>query len=349
MSLSNPSQLLLRNSELLISNNPLVVGCPDNEFLAELISVNPEAKISSYQTHFGYHQNTQSRYKDSVRACFSESYDNQTGSKHDLAIIYFPKSKPEYQFLLAMLAPHMAQGSSILVVGENKGGVKSCDKLSTKYSSCSNKIDSARHCSLFSVEFNNQEFKFDINDFYKQFNIDIAGITLTIASLPGVFSSGSLDNGTRLLLENLPSQINGSVLDFGCGAGIIGAFVNKKQPKTKVELVDVSALAIASSKKTLELNQLTGKVFASDALSNINGQYNAVISNPPFHQGIKTNYHATESFLKDIKKYMAKNASLTIVANNFLKYAPILKAEIAEPELLINSKGFAVHHCKNEK
>ncbi|TRX55881.1 methyltransferase [Thalassomonas sp. M1454] len=346
MSLSNPSQLLLRNSELLKSNHPLVVGCPDNEFLAELISINPQAQITSYQTHFGFYQNTKARYQDSVTSCFAASYENPTSNKHDLAIIYFPKSKPEYQFLLAMLAPHMAEGANILVVGENKGGVKSCEKLSTKYSSCSNKIDSARHCSLFSVEFNNQDFSFDINDFYKEFNIDVAGIKLKVASLPGVFSSGSLDNGTRILLENLPSQITGSVLDFGCGAGIIGAFINKTDPTTKVDLVDVSALAIASSIKTLELNQLKGKVFASDALSNVSAQYNSVISNPPFHQGIKTNYHATESFLKYIKQHMTKNANLTIVANNFLKYAPILKAEIAEPELLINSKGFAVHYCK---
>ena len=39
---------------------------------------------------------------------------------------------------------------------------------------------------------------------------------------------------TRILFQQ--EKIKGKVLDFGCGAGIIGAFVNKKQPKTVTEI-----------------------------------------------------------------------------------------------------------------
>jgi 16S rRNA (guanine1207-N2)-methyltransferase len=44
----------------------------------------------------------------------------------------------------------------------------------------------------------------------------------------GVFSKKGLDFGTRSLLESLPEDIHGNVLDFGCGYGPIGIFVKKK-------------------------------------------------------------------------------------------------------------------------
>lgn len=345
MSLSNPSQLLLRNEDLLKSTNPLVVGCPDNEFFTHLQTAAPQATISSYNVNYAQYQSISSKYSTKVNSQCSEQY--KTEQLHDLVIIYFPKSKKEYQFLLAMLAPTLAENAVILVVGENKGGVKSALKLSADYVLNSSKIDSARHCILFEIIFNNNAPKFNLETWYDKFSLTIDNTEIQVASLPGVFSSGELDNGTRLLLENLPNNISGKVLDFGCGAGIIGCFVKKTSPNTEVEMLDVNALAIASANKTLQLNNLSAKVYPSDGLSKVNSKYNAVLSNPPFHQGIKTNYQATEQFLKNIKKHLLKNATLTIVANNFLKYAPIIKAEISKPELLANQKGFAIHHCKN--
>lgn len=347
MSLSNPSQLLFRNEDLLESTNPLVVGCPDNEFFPQLQALIPQATINSYNVNYAEYHSINSKCSTQINSQFSEQY--KTEQLHDLVIIYFPKSKKEYQFLLAMLAPTLTDNAVILVVGEKKGGVKSALKLSNDYILNSNKVDSARHCMLFEIIFNNHAPTFDLETWYEQFNLTVNNTEIQVASLPGVFSSGELDNGTRLLLEKLPSNISGKVLDFGCGAGIIGSFVKTLYPNTEIEMLDVNALAIASANKTLQLNNLSAKVYASDGLSNVSGKYNAVLSNPPFHQGIKTNYHATEQFLKNIKNHLSQNATLTIVANNFLKYAPIIKAEISQPELLANEKGFAIHHCKNSK
>ncbi|WP_068545856.1 methyltransferase [Thalassotalea crassostreae] len=345
MSLSNPTQLLLRNADLLKADAPLVVNCPDSGLISELVAINAHQNISCYNVNYAEHQALSKKFS-ALDCQFSAHY--QSTQLHDLVIIYFPKSKKEFNFLLAMLTPIISDNGIILVVGENKGGVKSAAKLSKEHVVRCDKVDSARHCLLVEAIFNNQRREFNLDSWFEQFSVEIAATTITVASLPGVFSNGELDKGTRLLLENLPKSINGKVLDFGCGAGVIGSYVKKRYQGTNIEMLDVNALAIASAKRTLTLNGLEGKVFASDSLSNVSGQYNTVISNPPFHQGIKTNYHATESFLKGIKGHIAKNGSLTIVANNFLRYAPIIKAEIAEPQLLINSQGFAIHHCQKQ-
>lgn len=344
MSLSNPSQLLLRNEQALISKNPLVVGCTDNEFFSHLESLIPNSVISSFQTHYAHHSAAKQRYGN-IHHQFSEQYANLSNDKHDLVVIYFPKSKQEYTFLLAMLAPHMQEGATLLVVGENKGGVRSTTKLSTSIADNAMKVDSARHCSLFSMPMDKPAQPFQLEKWFSEFDITVANTTLTVASLPGVFSSGTLDKGTKLLLENLPSSLQGKVLDFGCGAGIIGAFVKLKHPETSIEMLDVSAYAIASAQKTLTLNQLEGKVFASDGLSNVNQKYQAVISNPPFHQGVKTNYETTETFLTDISQHLNKKASLTIVANSFLRYVPIIKERVGIPQTLAKADGFSIYYC----
>ena len=43
----------------------------------------------------------------------------------------------------------------------------------------------------------------------------------------GVFSKKGLDFGTRSLLESLPDDIHGDVLDFGCGYGPVGIYLKK--------------------------------------------------------------------------------------------------------------------------
>ena len=48
------------------------------------------------------------------------------------------------------------------------------------------------------------------------------GIPLSFMTDAGVFSKGEVDTGTRLLLEALPEEMHGEILDLGCGWGVIG-------------------------------------------------------------------------------------------------------------------------------
>ncbi|MBT4915041.1 MAG: methyltransferase, partial [Gemmatimonadales bacterium] len=57
----------------------------------------------------------------------------------------------------------------------------------------------------------------------------------------GVFSAKRLDSGTRLLLENLPATADGpSVIDLGCGNGVLGVAVALADSTAEVTFVDES-------------------------------------------------------------------------------------------------------------
>lgn len=347
MSMSNISQLLLRNNELLTANTPLFINLMEDGFITNYLDDYPQAKITCYNTNYIDYLAINEKYKNHINTIFSSEYKNEI--KHDLVIINFPKSKDELAFTLAMIAPYLLNDAKIMLVGEKKGGVQSSPKLTQHFLTSCQKIDAARHCLLFGgIVKTTEDEAFTIDDWYKKYQINISGIELTIASLPGVFSQKKLDVGTALLLDNLPEIMRGKVLDFGCGAGVISCFIGKKFSNTDLSLLDVSALAIASAKKTLSLNGLTGNVFASNSLSSVNESYQHIVSNPPFHQGTQTSYQATEDFLRGIKSHLTSTkdtkSDITIVANSFLQYLPIMQQHIGKTETIAKNQGFSIYY-----
>lgn len=342
MSQTNLSQVLSRNIDLLDCQQAIVVNYPVDSFYKDWLAEYPQANIHFF-TNNKLNANQLANIKASqVTSSFGCFYDGDV--VFDLALIAFPKSKSELAYTLAMLAPHLTENATVLFVGENKGGIKSVAKLSKDYVSNCDKVDAARHCILYAANFIAGDYTFDLDDWYHVYPIALDGIEIKVAALPGVFSQQGLDKGTKVLLENLPCDYQGSLLDFGCGAGVISAFLAKKFPGVTPTGIDISALAIASTEKTLALNGIKGKAIASDGLSEANEKYDHIVSNPPFHQGLNTHYAATELFLAESKKFLNRNGQLTVVANSFLKYLPIMSKSFGSAKLTANIKGFSIYH-----
>ncbi|MFD2165269.1 methyltransferase [Thalassotalea euphylliae] len=341
MSLSNLSQVLLRNSDELACSNALLVNMPVDGLYKEWLEEHPQAALH-YFTNNKLAANELARISH-PKVSHSFGAYLQVERSFDLVVIAFPKSKAELGFTLAMLANYLTPEARVLFVGDNKGGVKSVAKLAKDYVANCHKLDSARHCILFAGMYTAEQTPMNIDDWFHYYPLNIAGIEITVAALPGVFSQQGLDKGTKVLLENLPADYQGSVLDFGCGAGVISAVLATKFENIDITALDISALAVASSQKTLEINGLSGHVLASDGLAEVNNTFDHIISNPPFHQGLKTHYAATETFLAECKRYLANRGSLTVVANSFLKYQPIIEQQFGRLTTKFTENGFTVY------
>lgn len=341
--LDNINQLLLRNPDLLKAKAPLFINLPIDDFFEEYHALHPQAVMTCYNTNYQSHLQAKRLDLTQMTAVFNVYYQSKTA--HDLVIIQFPKSKAELTFMLAMIKDSIANECLVLVVGENKSGIKSLAKLTEQQLGDCAKIDAARHCLLFASNILATQESFILDNWLKPYSFMIKDISVDVVALPGVFSQNGLDIGTQVLLENLPKKITGELLDFGCGAGVIASYLGKVFPEIKLNLLDVSALALYSAQATLKLNNLTGHVFPSDSLSDVKGKYDYVISNPPFHQGLKTNYQATETFLSKIKPHLKPKGQVTVVANSFLRYQPIMEEAIGRTQILAKQKGFSLYHC----
>lgn len=340
MSVSNISQILLRNISLFNSQQPLFINLSADAFIDEFLTHYSDAQLTTFNSNFLDYE--QHQINTRYQSIFSATYKSDI--KHDLVVIRYPKTKAELPFILAMLNNQLTFDADIILVGEKSGGINSSKNIVKDHLNNYQKYDAARHCMIFTGNYIFSDKAFELNQWFTQYKININNITLNIAALPGVFSHKKLDVGTQILLENIPENLTGQTLDFGCGAGVIGSYLAKKN-NISLDLTDVSALALASTSRTLELNQLTGEVFATNSLSNINKIYSNVITNPPFHQGIKTNYEATEQFLSGIAKYIINKGQLIVVANNFLTYRPFLENNFKQVQNITNEQGFLVYHA----
>lgn len=337
---SNPSLLLQRNESLFTNKNILVAGNIDDNYPVHLQTL---AQSTTFCFSDYRYYSALSDKLSSSEVHFTANY--QGNKKFELLLIFLPKAKQETQYLLASLTPHLQKNGGIILVGEKKCGIKSAGTLLSPYTSLVNNIDSARHCSLLYAQLDKTVRQFQQDEWIKTYRITINDTELQICSLPGVFSHGELDKGSELLLQNLPENMSGSLLDFGCGAGVIACYIQKKYPHLEVDLIDVNCYALESAKLSLLKNKLKGNVFPSNVFSNVVKKYNTLISNPPFHSGRETDYVAAETFINQSPDYLQKQGKLSIVANKFLKYEPLLKKAFGNMEKTQENNKFKILTC----
>ena len=171
--------------------------------------------------------------------------------------------------------------------------------------------------------------------------------TIQLCTVPGVFSFERLDEGTQLLLESLSAANKtvprGRTLDFGCGSGPIGIFAKLINPEIQLEMVDLNWLALECAKRSCGLNDVKAEIYPSDGWSDIEGRFDSVLTNPPFHSGVDTEYKTTEDFIHTAYDHMNKHGCLVLVANSFLKYAAVIERRFGTYKLLNENSRFRVY------
>ena len=131
-------------------------------------------------------------------------------------------------------------------------------------------------------------YKYDptLSDDIHTFAYTFRGHTLKFETNSGVFSKERVDFGTNVLLNSLPSlDDTKSVLDVGCGVGIIGICIKKAYPNTSLTMVDINERCIELTNKNLGENTIKAEVYLSDMYEKVEGLFDLILSNPPIRAG----------------------------------------------------------------
>jgi 16S rRNA (guanine1207-N2)-methyltransferase len=325
------SEVLLRQAELF-DGNVLLAGLPADGLLGQL----PQAR--GWGWHAGEHNQLEVRFAG--RTSFDCSAPQH---EFDAAALFLPKSRELADYLLHALAARLP-GKPLYLVGEKRGGIERAARQLAAFGR-PRKLDSARHCQLWQVDVDQVPAAPDLHALAQRYRLELADGPLEVISLPGVFAHGRLDRGTALLLEQLDDLPHGHLLDFGCGAGVLGAVLKRRYPHSRVTLLDVDAFAVAASRLTLSANGLEAEVLAGDGIDAAPSGLSAILTNPPFHEGVHTDYRATENLLRQAAGHLVKGGELRLVANSFLKYAPLIEQHLGPCKLLHEAEGFRLYRA----
>ncbi|MBR9728337.1 methyltransferase [Shewanella intestini] len=341
--LSNPSQILLRNIDYVAQDDVLLINHEADDLAKQLLT---QAKsVTTLALDFNHYLTLKKALAPQLTSHFGHQLPaSDNPQQFDTVIIYFPKAKALIGYLIELAAQHLTPGGQLMIVGENKGGIKSLPKLMPAYFSTPVKRDNARHCLLFTSQLISEAPSVNINNWVSQYPLATPQGEITICNAVGTFSEKKLDAGTELLLQHLP-DLNGQVLDFGCGTGVISAALLKQNPSLKMSCIDINAMALLSCELTLAANDMRANIYPSDGFAQITQHFNAIVSNPPFHDGLNATTDIATAFVKDSAAHLIPQGIWQIVANRHLPYADTIALHFDTFDVPAQNNKYKLYAC----
>lgn len=166
-------------------------------------------------------------------------------------------------------------GVDVRTVGKGRGGYKVLESIK-------NSVFCSRSRQDFGAPQTNEQTEWNLR---RKIHFEIFDIAFDLESEPSLFSKDDLDLGTRILLEKVNLTSFESMLDLGCGWGAIGIVAALINQNGHVVLTDIDSRAAKVAADNVQRLGLQDRVsvLATDDVSQINGSFDLILSNPPFH------------------------------------------------------------------
>ena len=168
-------------------------------------------------------------------------------------------------------------------------------------------------------------------------------------SRPGLFAWDRIDRASALLAAHLPDDLHGCVADLGAGYGYLASQVIARCPQVSaIDLYEAEARALEPARLNLARAQrecgreLAVSVQWSDVTRGLPQRYDAIVSNPPFHQGRADLPQLGQAFITSAADALRPAGRLFIVANRHLPYEAVLASRFSEVRTLVVQEGFKV-------
>ena len=171
---------------------------------------------------------------------------------------------------------------------------------------------------------------------------------ISIKNYANVFAREKLDIGARLFIQHLPESTNDkTVIDLGCGNGVVGLSLLKNNPTTQLTFTDESHMAVASAHANVKINFVESEnncqFMVNDCLTDIEPQsVDVILCNPPFHQQSATTDHIAWQMFKDSYRALKKGGELRIVGNRQLGYHIKLQRIFGNEKLIASNDKFVI-------
>lgn len=272
---------------------------------------------------------------------------NQLGAldgKYDLVLIRIPKNLSYFEDILLHVRPCLHENSQVVCAVMIKHLAKGCFDLLEKNIGPTSTSLAQKKARLVFAKVTASE-KNAANPY--PLEVEIEGFERPFTNHSNLFSREKLDVGTRFLLAHYPKGDFKTVLDLGCGNGVLGIAAKRKHSKAKIIFTDDSQMAIQSA----EANFL--KFFPNDPGSaeyHWTNAYEAgtpssvdlILCNPPFHQGTTLGDFTARQMFNDALRVLKPGGTLRVVGNSHLQYQVILRGIFGDSRVIATNSKFMI-------
>lgn len=269
------------------------------------------------------------------------------GELFPLVLVLPPRQRDEARALFARALQHTAPGGSVLAAMPNTEGAKSGEADLTKLSGAVQHL-SKHKCRVFWAT--PQPGKVDRDLLAAWLALDAPReIVDGHVSRPGLFAWDRVDRASALLAAHLPADLHGRVADLGAGSGYLATQIIARCPQVSaIDLYEAEARALELARINLARAQrecgraLSVEVRWHDVTRGLPRRYDAIVSNPPFHQGRADLPDLGRAFITSAAEALVPDGRLLLVANRHLPYEAVLAARFIEVRTLVTQEGFKV-------
>lgn len=261
----------------------------------------------------------------------------------DLVLIKIPKSLALLEDQLFRLRPHLHPGSRIIGAGMGKAIHTSTLALFERILGPTTTSLARKKARLI---FCSPDPALDpgTSPYPLIFRLEETGDLIT--NYAAVFSRERLDIGTRFFLEHLPaSNAEQTIVDLGCGNGVLGVTAARRNPRARLVFTDESFMAVASAEESFRaaFGERQAQFRVTDALAGIpRGSADLILNNPPFHQENVVGDQIAWRMFREAKEVLREGGELRVIGNRHLGYHVKLKRLFGNCETIAGNAKFVI-------
>jgi 16S rRNA (guanine1207-N2)-methyltransferase len=268
-------------------------------------------------------------------------------ARFDLVLVLPPRQRDEARAFFARAAHHADGGGIVLACVPNAEGAKSAQADLTALLGTVSHV-SKHKCRVFWGV--SQSSARDASLQSSWLALDrLQPNSAGYLSRPGLFAWDRVDAASALLTMHLPDDLRGHVADFGAGYGYLASQIVARCPHvSSVDLYEAEARALEPARLNLQQairesgRDIAFDVQWHDITTGINRQYDAIVSNPPFHQGRADLPDLGRAFIARAANALVARGRFLLVANRHLPYESTLAAHFEQVHTVIEQDGFKV-------
>ncbi|WP_448187507.1 methyltransferase [Azospirillum sp. sgz301742] len=260
-----------------------------------------------------------------------------TAGTFEGAVLRQPRGWGAFAMTLHAVAAQLPPGAPLWVYGGNDEGITSVPKRLEGLFAEPETLAIKRRARVLEMRRTDSPARGALEDWREVVSVGDA----ELVSYPGLFAHGRLDPGTALLLDALPKiWADQSVLDFGCGAGVIAHAVRRLVPEVKLTLLDMDSVALHAARQ----NMPDATCVLSDGWSAVKARrdFDLILSNPPLHRGKEEDFGALDALIHGAKDRLKPRGALVAVVQRTAGVGKLFAAALRNTEMLAETPQYQV-------